>query len=855
MQSSNANNKSRSKPPVACDKEVKELARLYLHKKCTCAKRRIYASKVKGKKINDWIYGCMLAKGEESLFNDESKRLNSRKQYMVCNNLKLMIDKCKELSPSIRRVTSTIPSLLSAVVPPVADPISRQERIEKYNSARDNVMIRGEIIEDAAQHDEEIEQSDDEVCATDDDEENEYNCVGRIGQNEKFEMLVLEGCSKYRKSFGDCKMRTRRERMNEVLRLALSICIDTKGFNINELNLFLHSNKLLCIDVINLLDGVKELLLKKCKVSKGDVESEATPPRFDDDEGLVQQLNDTNPWHELALALLGEGNSTRSYKRIRKHMQTRCNKSLPTYYSITKDCPKIEGKSIKVNSYNNQCETVPETIDDNTTVHDLAPTNIDTAGENEEEILRAMRQQEYKKELLMYQAKITGNYSDYITILENKHRENGRTIEEGDEVIVLDSVDGAEHFSNKQVYGSVISYSASLTNPRWLNEKQVTSGASVNILTYQQVQGKEDLQTMRETMGEFLEKKKQLREKSEHSSQHYHYYEMHDGKMLYNLTGHSLWNRKFHPFLLCTCKRGESFSNPNHVCKVMTNEDSIENWNNSVKRWNKCVGHRRYPGYGMKRHRDWADEKNYGITHFGFHPSLFPPDKIRFDCFHLKCAITRRLMAYLREFLLEQSESLFKNFTISILEKFYKAYHVYCWNNKKNFSSFKGNELALFVASIPKIVLFLNNSIELTPQLKDICEGLELYHDIFEFLGITYIEKGEEERYKERIDIFEEQVSKLYEVGGRTFLSKNGKPTGSEETFYFHVLRYYVMKIARETLAVHGVGVGLFNMQGFERRNKESKVKVKNSSNGRGNVLIHNMKKLYIDFRDNNKNR
>ena len=79
MQSSNANNKSRSKAQVTCDKEVKELARLYLHKKCTCAKRRIYASKVKGKKINYWIYGCMLAKGEESLFNDESKRLNSRK--------------------------------------------------------------------------------------------------------------------------------------------------------------------------------------------------------------------------------------------------------------------------------------------------------------------------------------------------------------------------------------------------------------------------------------------------------------------------------------------------------------------------------------------------------------------------------------------------------------------------------------------------------------------------------------------------------------------------------------------------------------------------------------------------------
>ena len=51
----------------------------------------------------------------------------------------------------------------------------------------------------------------------------------------------------------------------------------TKAFNTNELNSFLHSNKLLCIDVVNLLDGVKELLLKKCKVSNEDVEGEATP--------------------------------------------------------------------------------------------------------------------------------------------------------------------------------------------------------------------------------------------------------------------------------------------------------------------------------------------------------------------------------------------------------------------------------------------------------------------------------------------------------------------------------------------------------------------------------------------------
>jgi len=34
-------------------------------------------------------------------------------------------------------------------------------------------------------------------------------------------------------------------------------------------------------------------------------------------------------------------------------------------------------------------------------------------------------------------------------------------------------------------------------------------------------------------------------------------YEMHDGKMIYQLTQYSLYSQKHHPILLCKCKRGE----------------------------------------------------------------------------------------------------------------------------------------------------------------------------------------------------------------------------------------------------------------------------------------------------------
>jgi hypothetical protein len=36
-------------------------------------------------------------------------------------------------------------------------------------------------------------------------------------------------------------------------------------------------------------------------------------------------------------------------------------------------------------------------------------------------------------------------------------------------------------------------------------------------------------------------------------------------------------------------------------------------------------------------HRDWCDLHNYGVTHFGVHPSLFPVSIICFDVFHLCC--------------------------------------------------------------------------------------------------------------------------------------------------------------------------------------------------------------------------
>jgi len=60
---------------------------------------------------------------------------------------------------------------------------------------------------------------------------------------------------------------------------------------------------------------------------------------------------------------------------------------------------------------------------------------------------------------------------------------------------------------------------------------------------------------------------------------------------------------------------------------------------------------------------------------------------------------------------------------------------------------------------------------------------------------------------------------------------------------------YRLPKHAEELFTEHGVGLGVFTMQGYERRNKESKNTLKRFTNHKGNILVQNMKRLWDIFK------
>ena len=88
-------------------------------------------------------------------------------------------------------------------------------------------------------------------------------------------------------------------------------------------------------------------------------------------------------------------------------------------------------------------------------------------------------------------------------------------------------------------------------------------------------------------------------------------------------------------------------------------------------------------------------------------------------------------------------------------------------------------------------------------------------------MAITIVEDGD--KYVSEMDKFDVNVVNFYKYGKDSFLiDKNGKE-GGNKTAYLHTLRFYVPVLDRRVWKDLKVGLGVFNTQGVEALNRESK--------------------------------
>ena len=152
--------------------------------------------------------------------------------------------------------------------------------------------------------------------------------------------------------------------------------------------------------------------------------------------------------------------------------------------------------------------------------------------------------------------------------------------------------------------------------------------------------------------------------------------------------------------------------------------------------------------YVVKNCSNLVDQQNGCFPILGLHPNLLSIDSLRSNTFHLKCAVTRKFMKFIRKFLLQQATQVSESFLRLILKRFCNDYHIYVWNNRKICPSFFGNKIALF-----EVVRFLNKNILPTALVDDITTAFEFWMQIWKFLSISHQCKISKQEYQTKLHV------------------------------------------------------------------------------------------------------
>ena len=182
-------------------------------------------------------------------------------------------------------------------------------------------------------------------------------------------------------------------------------------------------------------------------------------------------------------------------------------------------------------------------------------------------------------------AQLDGGYPYYYEILVSNHRRLNVSLPRDDmdnpPIGMIASFDGAHFLSTDEEITNITSFRCLLFSRR-SSENGITNSQSRSILTWQQVVRKEDDVTVFRALGTHCHDKLKLLLQVRESGKNLNMFDMHDGKILYMLTGHSLWNRKHFPFLFCTCSRSDGVHNhSNHVFTLISHHEHHHLYNRS----------------------------------------------------------------------------------------------------------------------------------------------------------------------------------------------------------------------------------------------------------------------------------
>ena len=855
-----------------CDQLLRD--HITQHNSCGGGNRK--GSTRNGKFLNSFSF--------KKVFEDE-------KDYEICRTLNYSftnnrINRPPPPAPPSRPEYSAMP----IVSPPLLNQANNREERNVNNEIRKTIYKQNETIEELfcyneflrsilAEEQKNEDNDDEEVVASvdiiNDDIQQPPTKKTKRNDNKFIETVELQFKKHgFRKSFEDISHRSREARVDFILQFIAAAVVSRKEFNENNKSCkFLITNEKKANEMMNIIMALKDRVEVRFDV---DIKHkiEAIEEGGDDDTAEEERIRN-RCCVSTAVSFLLE-TSDRAYKRITSDLQVNMERfykaftnvpdfKLPSIHSIRKLLPcKVEcinqdilvdaSKQSEVNNTINGTTVSVKTEEEILQLFSRPSNFTNKVEQQTNENETSLRNTNNATTVKLTGAKLEGGFDDHLLLMAKKIKSNYPSYKWNalKHLMCTTSFDGAEAFRTRKNLTSVVTMSSFLFTKELLEQGMLTAGTSLDILTWLQLLAKEEIVILDEVTKNYYELRTRFNKKdlkldveNDGTGIEVYCYDTHDGKMIYELTQHSSWSRKHHPYVLCKCSKGESTKSSNHICQKISDKDYERHWTYSKERFEQEVA--KDAEYTKESHRKWCDEENLGITHFGIDPRKFPLSTIRFDVFHLFMAITRKVMGCVRDYTNRRPRKFRNQFTREVLEEIWKSnFHVSVWNNGLAFGCFQGNELFKFIQESEVVISFLRTKLHQSKKIQAVIRLVELLEPMKTFCSISTI--GEEliSEYPSKIESFERDVKEFHENSITC-----GVIDEDVESFYMHALVYYLPAHARKTWTLHQLGLGIFNMQGFERRNKESKDTLKRFSTMNRNCaafLVNNIRRLLTVF-------
>jgi len=146
-----------------------------------------------------------------------------------------------------------------------------------------------------------------------------------------------------------------------------------------------------------------------------------------------------------------------------------------------------------------------------------------------------------------------------------------------------------------------------------------------------------------------------------------------------------------------------------------------------------------------------------------------------------------------------------------------------------------------FIKLMPKIINFFKENLEDTSIVQHIIKLLNIYPQLDSFIQISKVTNHQ--LYQSQIINFKHNLIQFQEAASETIYTN--KSIGDSKFFYGHILFYYYPILVNQIWNKHKLGIGIFNLQGMERRNKESKEAARRFYNGKHNVCNQTMNRMF----------